>query len=100
MKVDNFGRILEATRSELYEKYWKEEYDKECSFSSFIQSLEKSGTQIINSSKSMKDLLQENLEMFELLKNISDAYDSADTESLMESARQINVYMEALHAKS
>ena len=83
VKVDNFGRILEATRSELYEKYWKEEYDKECSFSSFIKSLENSGTQIISGSKSMKDLQQENFKMFELLKNISDAYDSANTELLM-----------------
>ena len=99
MKVDNFGRILEATRTELYEKYWKEEYDKECSFTSFIQSLEKDGTKILDCSKSKTDLEKENTEMFELLKNISDAYDSNNMESVIESVRQVNIYMEELHGK-
>ena len=46
MKTDE-GMILEATIDELRELWWKDEYFKEMSFSTFIKKCREQGTKII-----------------------------------------------------
>lgn len=55
MKVDEWGVIQEATRSELWEKYWKEEFDEKWSFETFLDILHRSGTNIIDDRQMVKE---------------------------------------------
>lgn len=48
MKNDGEGVIIEATSTELYHKYMKEEYFEVMSFAQFIQSVKNQGCKIID----------------------------------------------------
>jgi hypothetical protein len=46
MKVEN-GKIVEATESELFEKYLHENYDNFMLFNDYIQSMKRLGVRIV-----------------------------------------------------
>lgn len=47
MQVNEYGEIISATRSELYKKYVEEEYYKDMSFKTFLETIERQGTTIV-----------------------------------------------------
>lgn len=94
MVVDEFGQILEASESELYKKFWEEEYNKILSFPQFLKNLQQSGTRIVKTSRSLEEVTKENGEMYKLLSAISNAYKTCNMENITESAREVYQYME------
>lgn len=47
MQVNEYGEIISATQSELYKKYVEEEYYKDMSFETFLETIERQGTTIV-----------------------------------------------------
>lgn len=47
MQVNEYGEIISATQSELYKKYIEEEYYKDMSFETFLETIERQGTTIV-----------------------------------------------------
>lgn len=47
MQVNEYGEIISATQSELYKKYIEEEYYKDMSFKTFLETVERQGTKIV-----------------------------------------------------
>jgi len=94
MVVDEFGQILEASESELYKKFWEEEYNKILSFPQFLKNLQQSGTRIVKTSRSLEEVTKENGEMYKLLIAISNAYKTCNMENITELAREVYQYME------
>jgi hypothetical protein len=47
MQVNEYGEIISATQGELYKKYIEEEYYKDMSFKTFLETIERQGTTIV-----------------------------------------------------